>query len=310
MVPDLVPGVGQQAADRLVIRLAGDHLSIRFDAHIVERGRAAFDAQFEQNRVEMAVFGGGVPDQALAGAVRMGAGQFEQGRQFFLAQPGAHRFAAAGIDQGVQAKGGHAQLAQEIERGRQIGMVVLQQGGVGHHKQAGRQDIAQPGDGILPGALGMHHAVVDFRQVRFQGDLNVIQTGIHQGLHEGRIFQAPAVGVDPGDLAVMFGMSDQFGQVGAQGGLAAGEDDVRNADFPQAGRGWFSIRRWSVRGSGASGRYSSARSRCCSGRSAPDPCGRARKAGWKKAPAYPTAGRGSGRDHLGEINSFNCRSNA
>ena len=47
----------------MVIGLAGQHAPIRFNAHIVERGGAAFDAQIAFNRVEMAVHGGRVPDQ-------------------------------------------------------------------------------------------------------------------------------------------------------------------------------------------------------------------------------------------------------
>ena len=61
----------------------------------------------------------------------------------------------------------------------------------------------------------------------------MIQTGIHQLLDECRVFQFAPVGIDAGDLTQAFGVGDQFGQVRPQGRLAAGEHDVRNADFPQ-----------------------------------------------------------------------------
>ncbi len=79
----------------------------------------------------------------------------------------------------------------------------------------------------------MYHGIMDGRVMRFERNLHVVQPGIHQGLHESRVLQAPPVGVDAGDLAVVFRMGDQLGQVGAQGGLAAGKDDVRDANLPQ-----------------------------------------------------------------------------
>ncbi|MPN42829.1 hypothetical protein SDC9_190387 [bioreactor metagenome] len=44
--------------------------------------------------------------------------------------------------------------------------------------------------------------------------------------------QAQAVCNEAGDLAKLFSFLDQFRQIGAQGGFAAGEDDVRNASVP------------------------------------------------------------------------------
>ena len=65
MIPDVSPGIIQNMTERLIVRLAGDDLPVRFHAHIVERGSAAFDSQTEQNGIEMAVLGRGIPNQPL-----------------------------------------------------------------------------------------------------------------------------------------------------------------------------------------------------------------------------------------------------
>ena len=68
---------------------------------------------------------------------------------------GAHGSAAAGIDQGVQADGGHAQLGQEIQRFCQdrgcclCSRVVLVITNSGLSRA-----LRMPGDGLLPGAAG------------------------------------------------------------------------------------------------------------------------------------------------------------
>ncbi len=68
--------------------------------------------------------------------------------------------------------------------------------------------------------------------MRFEGDLNMVQPGVHQGLHESRICQLAAIGVQAGDHAQRFSIGDQFRQVGVERGLATGEDDMRDALIP------------------------------------------------------------------------------
>ena len=78
--------------------------------------------------------------------------------------------------------------------------------------------------------------------------------------------QAAGIGVQPGDLPVGLGVGDQLGQVIAQGGLAAGEDDVRDAQLPQLVEDALPLLGVQLGVSRAGGRCSSGRSRCCSGR--------------------------------------------
>ena len=69
--------------------------------------------------------------------------------------------------------------------------------------------------------------------VRFEGDLHVIQPRFHQLCDEFAGRQPATVGVQAGDLPVALGVGDQLGQIVPQGGLAAGEDHVRDAQLPQ-----------------------------------------------------------------------------
>ena len=93
--PDGRPGRSQDVAQRFVVRLAGDDLPIRFDAHIVVSGGAAFDAKVELERIEVAILGRGVPDQALPALLRKIRRNFKQVRQVLLSQPGVDRAALA-----------------------------------------------------------------------------------------------------------------------------------------------------------------------------------------------------------------------
>ena len=74
---------------------------------------------------------------------------------------------------------------------------------------------------------------MDVFHVRFQCDLNMVQPGVHERLNVGRIFQFTGVGVQAGDLTIGFSVVDQFGQIFTQSWFTAGEDDVRNPQFPQ-----------------------------------------------------------------------------
>ena len=208
--------------------------------------------------------------------------------------------AAAGVDQGIQTRrSGHPVSARKSRVAGMVwtfvrSMVVL----VITYKRAG-QGILQPLDRLRESASGTHHSVVDLGVTRFERDLDVVQPGLDQLLHIMRVRQAAGIGVETGDLSVLLGMGDELGQVFAQGRLAAGEDDVRDAQFPGFVEDLLPVLRWKVRsarlqrlpprpaprrlaGKGAR-RCSSGRSRCCSGRSAPGPGGRARWDGPRRA---------------------------
>ncbi len=55
--PDGFPIIVQDIAHRPVGGLAGQDFPIRLDAHIIERRRAAFYPQVQQDRIEMAILG-------------------------------------------------------------------------------------------------------------------------------------------------------------------------------------------------------------------------------------------------------------
>ena len=60
-------------------------------------------------------------------------GQQEEGRQDGFVQTAADVLAFAGIDEGIQTNGGHAQLGQKVEGLGEGVDVIIQHGGVGHH---------------------------------------------------------------------------------------------------------------------------------------------------------------------------------
>ena len=66
MIPDGLPRILENAAERLIVGLAGQNVAVRLDAHAVERRRAALDTQIVLRRIKLAVLRGCVPDQALA----------------------------------------------------------------------------------------------------------------------------------------------------------------------------------------------------------------------------------------------------
>jgi hypothetical protein len=95
MVPDGVPIVLQQVAKRLVVRLAGQYIPIRFDAHIIQSRRAAFHSQIERHRIKVAVLGRRVPDKPLAARFGLLMGHLQQCGQLGLCQSRSHRGPAA-----------------------------------------------------------------------------------------------------------------------------------------------------------------------------------------------------------------------
>ena len=74
--------------------------------------------------------------------------------------------------------------------------------------------------------------IVDLWVVRFERDLDVVQSGCDQLLDVSWITQTPAIGVQPGYHTGLLGVLDQLWQVLAQSRLAAGEDQVWDATLP------------------------------------------------------------------------------
>ena len=94
MVPDVLPRVGEEIAQRLVVGLAGQNIAIRFNAHVIKRRSAALDSQTAFNGIEMAVKRGCVPDQALTGMSDMVFRDLQQASQVRLRDLLVDRLAA------------------------------------------------------------------------------------------------------------------------------------------------------------------------------------------------------------------------
>ena len=211
MVPYGIPGIVENIPEGVIVGLAGQDRAVGFHAHIVERGGAPLDAQFERHRIEAAIFGRCVPDEALAICPGFVAGDFQQGRQPAFGQTGAHCRAMPGVDEGIQPDGRHAHPGQKIQRRRDGVHVCLEHGRVGHDEEWRGKGVLQAGDRLREGASGAHHFVVDCRVSRFHRDLDVIEARRDERLDEARIRQPAGVGVQSGDLTILLGMSDQFG---------------------------------------------------------------------------------------------------
>ena len=152
MIPDRVPGIGEHVAQRVIIRLARQHVAIGFDAHAVERGRAAFHAQVIGSGIELAVLCGRVPDQLLTVLGGLALGHIQNGLQLVLSQARSHRQAVSRVDQGIQTHGRDTQIGQKIQCAGDGVQVGVKHGGVGHHIQPASQCILQPGNGLPEGA--------------------------------------------------------------------------------------------------------------------------------------------------------------
>ena len=129
---------------------------------------------------------------------------------------------------------------------------------------------------------------MDIGIVRFDRDLDVIQPGGDQLLNVTRVRKPAGIGIQAGDLSILLSVGHEVGQVVAQCGFPASENNVRDAQLPGfvedllpfAG-GEFSRRDWAfTRGAPepgpklqerSAGRCNSGRSRCYSDTLAPGP---------------------------------------
>ena len=75
----------------------------------------------------------------------------------------------------------------------------------------------------------------------------MVQTGVHQGFQVSGIFQSSTVGIQTGNLALVFSVGDQLWQIKAHGWLAAGEYNVRNGNIPQPIKNLFPLTSFHLR---------------------------------------------------------------
>jgi len=95
MLPDCRPRSCQEVTQGFIVRLTGDDLTIRFDAHVVIGSGAALYAEVKLKRVKVAVLGGGVPDQALTAFLGEISRHFKQFWQILLFETGVDGAALA-----------------------------------------------------------------------------------------------------------------------------------------------------------------------------------------------------------------------
>jgi len=103
--------------------------------------------------------------------------------------------------------------------------------GICHDIERTGEGIFKAPDCLLESTMGVHHKIMDLWVARLERYLDMIQASFYQAVYILGIRQATGIGIQAGDLTVALGVSDQFGQVFAQGRLAAGEDDMRDAQF-------------------------------------------------------------------------------
>jgi hypothetical protein len=109
-------------------------------------------------------------------------------------------------------------------------MLTAHQGGVGDGVQRAGQGVFDAAHRLVEAARAVD-GVVQLRPAGRQGDLDMVQPGFDQVVHEGAVGQAAAVAVQADDVAQLVGVADDLQQVGVQRGLAAGQDQVRDAGF-------------------------------------------------------------------------------
>ena len=88
MLPDAFPRVRENVAEALIIRLAGQHVAIWLEAHVVICRGAAFDAKRQKQGVKVAILGWGVPDQPLAAVLGKLSRFFQKRGQIVFFQAG------------------------------------------------------------------------------------------------------------------------------------------------------------------------------------------------------------------------------
>ena len=236
-LPDLVPVIREYVPQRPAAEpaLAGYHAAVRRDGHIAETGAAAGHQRQAQAPQRV------LPQPAGAGEVQLYL-QFLRHRHSLCQHVGelllgqrrgpalvAHR--AAGGD---QPGAGHVADAQTVDEAQHlvIGGIQAAQGRVHGHGQPRRHSGTDARHGVIK-AVGTHQGVVNVLIMAVERHLHTVQAGVIQLLAQhGR--QQATVGVQPGDEPL--GGIHQLHQIGAQGGLAAGErhlGDIGRAQFRQ-----------------------------------------------------------------------------
>jgi len=83
-------------------------------------------------------------------------------------------------------------------------------------------------DRLLKGAHP-HDGIVYFRTGGTEGDLNVVEAGLNQGLGVGGVGQTASVAVHAHNMPFLVGVADDLGQIGVHGGFATGQNEVGDA---------------------------------------------------------------------------------
>ncbi len=115
VVPNAAPARGQDIPERLIIRLARDHVTIRLNAHIIEGSRASLNAELKLHRIEITILRGRVPYQALIVPGCNLPGELQKWRKLLLRQSCPNIQSPPGIDQCIQAYRWNTQSRQKFE---------------------------------------------------------------------------------------------------------------------------------------------------------------------------------------------------
>ena len=223
-LPDLVPVVGEDVPQGLAAEpaLAGDHAAVRGDGHIAEAGAAAGhqgQAQGAQRLLLQPAGAGEVQFHFQLLCHRHGLCQYVG--ELLLGQRRGPALVAHRAAGGDQPGAGHVADAQTVDETQHlvIGGIQAAQGRVHGHGQPRRHSGTDTRHGVIK-AVGTHQGVVNVLIMAVERHLHTVQAGVIQLLAQhGR--QQAAVGVQPGDKPL--GGVHQLHQIGAQGGLAAGE---------------------------------------------------------------------------------------
>ena len=232
-VPNGFPGVVEDIPGGNVVGLAGQDIAVGFDAHGVFPGVAAFRPNFEFDGGHTAVFGGGVPEEAhpqLFGGV---ADADEQGRHFVFGD--GHRVgkAAAGVDHAIHRKGAYAEVVEEVDDVFGVAHVGAHERGVGDDvngvvPNSAVEGVADTAHSLVEGFCA-HHRIVNPRVAGAEGDLDVVEARVREGLHVRSVGDLAAIRVEADDMAEGIGVMDDVRKLRVKGGLAAGEYQMGDA---------------------------------------------------------------------------------
>ena len=228
-VPDGLPVIGEDVAQPVAGKpaLAGRHRAVGGHGHVAQArpaGGGHGQPQAQQRLGGQPAGAGEVDLHAVFGAV--GCRLPQKGLQLLRGKAGGAAALGEGRPGGDEPRAGDVPHAQAVEERKRFGVAGVQaaQGGVHAHRKPRRQGVSDARHRV--GKAGRaHKAVVNALVGAVEGDLHAVQAGLIEGFAKLGGEQ-PAVGVQPGDEPA--GRVHQLHQIGAHGGLAAGEGDLRH----------------------------------------------------------------------------------